>query len=704
MLMELVHILTQPDSTLLFANESKSFAFLLLFSLCGLNSYIITGLEGSYSRNPVRLITFTIATVLQMISVTVVLGILGILNYHTIIICLLFIFILSISLKTIIGRNIELRNDRLTIPTPFLSSPLEMAFALIVFAIAGYTLVWAVISPPPASDSFIYHLTLSTKWMQTGTIFPADADPFGKSFHPANPEAIYLWSILPFHNDSMTNLVSWFFWLMCAVAVYTLARVFNAGHGKSIAASLLWMLLPLSSQTATSSEVDLFAAFFVLSSCIFFMLHNKSGRSVALRWGGLSIGIYLGSKFSAIFFAIPIFALYFWSIRANSRRKLHGFTIFLVSVMAPSFIWYLLNYLLTGNPIYPFSISLFGRVIAAGMVTRGNILSSADHARGFFELLLVMKKVFGAYLAVLLLSTLPFAAVANGFDKKNIPRAALILMPFIFILIFQFGIGTNKENSARFLFPAAALACVGWSAFEPGGKIVRLLFYAMAALCAVDAALTGFTFRTIIPQLTLCLFGESPFKENIPVVIMIFAGVFISGSVLFAAILSKPPVSIFATLLAVLLAFSFFTYGYPRFAGFYETHRSQWYRSTTPGLGDAWLVLDYICKEPCNIGVIGTNLYHGFHGAHLRNTVQNMNTTSGGWEDKQEFIDHVRQLGIDHLVINFWDRTTVRYGYDGGKQIPVFLIVNNHPDIFTKQYSNRYTVIYNVRKGLEPRK
>ena len=92
-------------------------------------------------------------------------------------------------------------------------------------------------------------------------------------------------------------------------------------------------------------------AFFVF--LLYLLLKPRKGIKYILLLG-VSTGLLIGVKYSGILFAVILFTFYFKVIRKYLSPA--GLTVFFVPVFLLGLIWYLRNYILTGNPIYPVNI------------------------------------------------------------------------------------------------------------------------------------------------------------------------------------------------------------------------------------------------------------------------------------------------------------------------------------------------------------
>ncbi|MEW5946632.1 MAG: glycosyltransferase family 39 protein, partial [bacterium] len=475
------------DTTLSLTNPvAQCLAFYLLFGLCVLNGWLFARGFHYDMGMPEKIFTVIIAGTAQIVVLTVVLGLAGRLSYGTLVFsqCAVLAALAYASRAARAGGEARAVRRRRAGAARRAGTGIVFVLSLCAasFALAGITFTRAVITPPPPSDAFIYHLTLPVKWMHTGSIVPELTDPFGKTFHPSNPETLILWLILPFHEDTLANLVSWFFWVCCSAAVYSIGRRCGAGRAESAAAGMLWLYLPGAMTGAASSEADHFAAFFLLVSCVFLLRYQRDPHAASLLWGSLALGIYLGSKLIAAAFAPPVAAVYTALILRSRRKRVSHLIIFFCSVMLLSFVWYAGNWALTGNPLAPVEVKLSGMVIFRGAVRMAEITASPFyHTSSWRDAWAAWRDFFSPAMCALLAPAWVFATV-NSIRRGRRVQSFVFLLPAVIFFIYWYIVGLNRPESARYLMPAAALVTASWSVAVPRRGRPRSLFLALTAL------------------------------------------------------------------------------------------------------------------------------------------------------------------------------------------------------------------------------
>ncbi len=201
--------------------------------------------------------------------------------------------------------------------------------AWIVISLATTALV-AFVSPPNNWDSMTYHMSRVAHWWANGTI----------DFYPTNivrqlymgPLAEYI--VLQFFalsggSDRLANLVQWFCFGGCAVAMSLIGKRLGADRFTQLMVAFVVLTTPIAILEATSTQNDVVCAFFTVST-LYFLFADRTVLT------GLSFGLALLTKSPAGFLILPFLVLVF--IRgAIGRRALLKTTAQLLAIGSLAF-------------------------------------------------------------------------------------------------------------------------------------------------------------------------------------------------------------------------------------------------------------------------------------------------------------------------------------------------------------------------------
>lgn len=218
---------------------------------------------------------------------------------------------------------------------------------------AAVELLLALALPPNTWDSLMYHLSRVALWIQNHGVFGLDGGTKYEREYGANGEILYGWTMLLSGGDRLAALVPWLASIGCGGLVYWGARTLRFERGPSLFAAFMFMLLPQTVVQASSTLVDLPAAFFT-GAFILFAIRAVETRSRAdLVLASLAFGLALGAK-GTTFLALPGIALLLVAAarhwRPSRRQLVAGLISLLIGALALSGPLLISNLADTGSP------------------------------------------------------------------------------------------------------------------------------------------------------------------------------------------------------------------------------------------------------------------------------------------------------------------------------------------------------------------
>lgn len=237
-----------------------------------------------------------------------------------------------------------------------------------------------VLTPIWDYDALVYHMELPRQFLAQGHIY-FDPDIM-RSAHPFLGEMLFVVGIA-FQVESLAKLINLAFAILLIGSTYSFAcRFFN----REIALVAVGILIstPILSVWATWAGIDFAWAAFECWAFYAFFLWLAAEKTETRKWmilAGVMSGLGASTKYLSLA-ALGILALLIlWKSMQGSRqpfadafRNLFTFGMTAVLVMG---IWYVKNWIVTGNPVYPF---LFG---GAGWDALRNQVYSIDYMQTF---------------------------------------------------------------------------------------------------------------------------------------------------------------------------------------------------------------------------------------------------------------------------------------------------------------------------------
>ena len=220
-----------------------------------------------------------------------------------------------------------------------------------------FALAWAL-APPVAWDGLVYHLTVPKLFLATGRVsHPLDLPYMG---FPQLLEMLFAWG-MGLAGEQAAAPIHWFYGLLAGLSLVTAGRRWLRGTAGWLAAAVLFTarsIVLLVGWPYVDMGLLLYVTLAFLSLVRFLEDDPQSRRWLALS--GVFAGLALSTKYTALAL-LPALGLAFLSqtLRARFRARDLQFAIrslFLLCSVAMMIWspWLLKNFLLTGNPTYPF--------------------------------------------------------------------------------------------------------------------------------------------------------------------------------------------------------------------------------------------------------------------------------------------------------------------------------------------------------------
>jgi len=448
--------------------------FLVLNLFLGLSAFLWTRRFFGRQTLSGSIMVFLTLYFAQVVLVFTVLGLLGALGLGYMSLGIIMMFILTLAclwkrwsllehmLSLARGKRRPEGRDR----PLWLKDYYFLVLLALVLVLFFQGLVIALSLPPNAWGALNYHLTFPTAWMKSGRIevFSFPLGDHADSFSPSNIEFFYLLLLSPLKSDLLAKVGQLAFLLLGALALYALARELGIGRKAALFPPLFFALTLGIFRQAFTAEIDVaFAA--LLITFYYFWLSFE--RKVERRWlvlAGLSFGLFLGTKYVAVPFApwmlLPFFVSIFRPRSKPNYLKNAIVNLFLFFAVAGIFggFWYIRNLALTGSPIYPASVKVFGTTIFPGAFAREAMLTSEFHLTQVKDLLRILVEGCGAPFLLLAIAGTFWAIVKLLLRDRQMwaTKIYFFVTPLVLGAVFWWGIPYNSE--VRFLYGPIALS------------------------------------------------------------------------------------------------------------------------------------------------------------------------------------------------------------------------------------------------------
>jgi hypothetical protein len=198
--------------------------------------------------------------------------------------------------------------------------PLRLVTACVVAILAG-TFLAAVLAPPNTFDSMTYHMARVAHWVENESLANYPTSILRQLYAAPGAELFALNFQILSGGDHLANLVQWLALPGCIMAASLLAKALGADAAGQAIAGFVMATLPTAVLQASSTQNDLFAAFWVLVFVLFFL----EWKAKPDPWRGAAAGAALGlaalTKVTALFAALPFLLIFGGGALAVSPKR-----------------------------------------------------------------------------------------------------------------------------------------------------------------------------------------------------------------------------------------------------------------------------------------------------------------------------------------------------------------------------------------------
>ncbi|MDD5055537.1 MAG: hypothetical protein PHZ00_04700 [Candidatus Peribacteraceae bacterium] len=345
------------------------------------------------------------------------------------------------------------RSLRDSFPSLFTIEPAEIRRALPLGALFFVIALFAALCPIAELDSVSYHLPIASQLVATGSAWDVfQAGYVGpNTYFPANHEAMLAFLIAVFQTTQMSFIVT-----MLGVLLFYHALRSLAGDGRSSSAVfpalLLGLSFPFLFRQFLSLQIDLFLFSLLGSATAFLVAGIVHRRPVDAMKFFLTLGLALGTKYNALSHAVLLLPLVAW-LFVRLRLPLKKWLPLPLLTMVTGGFWYVRNWILVGNPIYPFGIDLLGweahwKIMAEMAQTS---LWDTVLSRGLKETFLPVldNPHFDSHLGTVALAVIPVTAALG----------------IVMLILSVYRFFTSKSGSRQDLFHASVFAALVYLLF-----------------------------------------------------------------------------------------------------------------------------------------------------------------------------------------------------------------------------------------------
>jgi hypothetical protein len=202
-------------------------------------------------------------------------------------------------------------------PPPDPASAL-IALPALLFALAAIAAILG--GPEVGHDNLAYHLPRLGYWLQQQAALPLLANNPRIGSFPAVSNILQLVPVLFLRSDRWCGLIQLTAALGTWLAIAGVARALGSSRAAAGTAALLWLSIPLVIEQATDTQVDVSAAFFVVTALYFSARDRAEPSRFRLATAAAAALLAIGTKTQTVVFALPILIWLTWRL----WRRDHG--------------------------------------------------------------------------------------------------------------------------------------------------------------------------------------------------------------------------------------------------------------------------------------------------------------------------------------------------------------------------------------------
>jgi 4-amino-4-deoxy-L-arabinose transferase-like glycosyltransferase len=442
-------------------------AFLLLFLLFGFIALTSLGIgrvfarqfKLTFSRLEFNALALLLGLGLLSLSIMFV-GMMGWLNKTGIFIFLAASGLLGSTEWNDIFRSVmsALRSIR----PPRNRSLFEILFVILIAGLFPLLLV-NVLTPVWDYDALVYHMEIPRQFLSEGRIY---FDPeVMRSAHPFLGEMLFLVGMV-FHVESLAKFVNLLYAMLFVTSTYAFAlRFFN--RDVALVAVGILVSTPILTVWATWAGIDFAWAAYELWAMYAVMVWLAEGKRDARKYmilAGVMSGLAASTKYLALPALLILALLILWiSIRDAQNPLTEVFSNLLtfgVSAGLVMGVWYIKNWLWTGNPVYPFFFGGVGWDSLKDQIFSNDYMKTFGVERNLLNFLLMPYNVYAqqkqfSTLPLEIVHPLIWLAFLLPLFKGSKRYFGIVLYVFAYYIWWFFGL-----QQIRFLLPLYAFLAI----------------------------------------------------------------------------------------------------------------------------------------------------------------------------------------------------------------------------------------------------
>ncbi|OGK63066.1 hypothetical protein A2334_00310 [Candidatus Roizmanbacteria bacterium RIFOXYB2_FULL_38_10] len=226
-----------------------------------------------------------------------------------------------------------------------LLATVSLSIFLFIFLHIFYT---GVVTTPTELDSVMYHIPIAKSYLN-GRIFSSPSSPLMHRYFPGASEGILAFFMLLHIPLNLYNVLG----ILCLfLACFALGKRAGLGTDLSLLFATSFSSLNGIVRWANVQVVDIWMGVFY--ACLIFMFLKPEKKPGYFFKLGIVTGMIVGTKYSGPLFLSVL--LLFYGKKLIEKLDIKRLIWFLIPFCICGLFWYIRNYLVKGNPVYPIAL------------------------------------------------------------------------------------------------------------------------------------------------------------------------------------------------------------------------------------------------------------------------------------------------------------------------------------------------------------
>lgn len=353
------------------------------------------------------------------------------------------------------------------------------------------------LTPETGRDALLYHLAAPKLYLENGGFYFIPGNLFAQ--YPFHTEMLFTLGLF-LQGDVLAKGINFLFLLAFPLGL----KAFTASHPDSrchwLLSSVVLLTLPTFFDSGHTAYSDLSTALHVFAAVLAYFNWQKKGESGWLIMSGACVGLALASKYTVLILPFIAFFAILYSLQKRGDDQQGGLNrnmlLFAVPFLLTGAPYYLKNWVMTGNPFYPYLYGLFGGVGLDSKISYmlEGMTMYAGMGRGILDYLMLPFNLsfladwdlfrFDGVIGPIFLLTLPLLVWL-----RPIPSVLKSLLVFSAVLFLFWASGSQQMRYLIPVFPFLALATSYVVMSLKGRRALQTLLTLIVVSCLVSNVL-----------------------------------------------------------------------------------------------------------------------------------------------------------------------------------------------------------------------